>query len=334
MKRLSVLLIIALFLAGCQLNAAIETDPEPGAPLLTEESLPALTASVPVSETPARTEATAEENDTEPVTAESAASEQATEPPELPRYQYGDTTPTWRPELAENYPADEDCDAALLLEKWLAVEGLTTADLDERGCRQLILASAQPTDGVETITVCYTRNDAGVFLPAEGLDRLHGFIGKKGLCHDRLRDSYTSPAGLWAISSAFGNEPPPDGLKLPWRQVTPNSDWVCDVDSPYYNTWQERGDPDLLDWSDDVEHLENYPRQYAWAAVIEFNRPPDVIPSRGCAIFLHCSEQYTAGCVGLHRADLYAVLQWLDAEEHPYILITGVDSGFREVYVP
>ena len=222
MKRLSVLLIITLFLAGCQLNAAIETDPEPGAPLLTEESLPALTASVPVSETPARTEATAEENDTEPVTAESAASEQATEPPELPHYQYGDTTPTWRPELAENYPADEDCDAALLLEKWLAVEGLTTADLDERGCRQLILASAQPTDGVETITVCYTRNDAGVFLPAEGLDRMYGFLGKKGLCHDRIRDSYTSPAGLWAISSAFGNEQPPDGLKLPWRQVTPN----------------------------------------------------------------------------------------------------------------
>ncbi|MBR6376740.1 MAG: hypothetical protein IKS05_03135 [Oscillospiraceae bacterium] len=247
-------------------------------------------------------------------------------------YQRGDTTPTWRPELAENYPQDGDCDGALLLEKWMAVEGLTHADLEARNCRQLILTAAQPTDGVAAITVCYARSDEGEYVPVSGLDRLHGFVGKRGVMHNRRRNTYTSPAGLWAIGMAFGNEAPPENLKLPWRQVTPNSDWVCDEASPYFNTWQERDDPGLIPWGDDVEHLEDYPTLYAWACVIEYNRPPDVIPDRGCAIFLHCSERGTGGCVGLLPEDMRAVLQWLDPEKHPCILITGVN--FRETGSP
>lgn len=241
-------------------------------------------------------------------------------------YQSGDTTPTWRPELAKNYPQDSDCDAEQLLEKWMAVEGLSMADLDARDCRQLILASAQASDGVTTLTVCYERSADGAFHPVAGLDRLQGFVGKNGIMHDRRRDTNTSPAGLWAIGTAFGNEAPPENLKLPWRQVTPNSDWVCDENSPYFNTWQERDDPDLIPWSDDVEHLEDYPTQYAWACVIEFNRPPDVVPDRGCAIFLHCARTGTGGCVGLRREDMYSVLQWLDPDKNPYILITGTDD--------
>ena len=249
-----------------------------------------------------------------------------TEPEQIP-FQAGDTTPTWNPKLAEAYPADANCNADLLLKKWMTVEGLTTADLDARGCQQLILVSAQPSDCVETLTSCYERGANGAFHPAAGLERLWGFVGKNGIKHDRRRETYTSPAGLWAISSAFGNETPPEDLKLPWRQVTPNSDWVCDEESPYFNTWRERGNPCLTPWSDDVEHLEDYPTQYAWACVIEFNRPPDVVPARGCAIFLHCSERATGGCVGLHREDMLSVLRWLDATKHPWILITGTERG-------
>lgn len=259
---------------------------------------------------------------TEPAPAQTSEASPEPPPPAIP-YQRGDTTPTWRPELAAQYPADADCSAALLLEKWMAVEGLRPADLDERDCRQLILVVARPADSATTLTVCFERAEDGAFRPVAGLDRLQGFVGKNGIQHDRRRNTNTTPAGLWAIGTAFGNEPPPDGLKLPWRQVTPNSDWVCDDQSPYFNTWQERDDPSLIPWSDDAEHLADYPTQYAWACVIEFNRPPDVVPDRGCAIFLHCSRGGTGGCVGLRREDMRAVLRWLDAEKHPYILIAG-----------
>ena len=323
MKALRYLLLFLLCLCGCAGPSARLPHTEPAQPVTLLMTLPETIPSPVPEEFSASSAAEAMTEAGVPTEPTPAPTEP--EPPTIP-YQSGDTTPGWDPALAARYPADEDCDPALLLEKWLAVEGLSMADLDARDCRQLILASAQPADGVATLTVCYERDADGAFHPAAGLDRLQGFVGKNGIMHDRRRNTNTSPAGLWAIGMAFGNELPPEGLKLPWRQVTPNSDWVCDEQSPYFNTWQERDSPGLIPWSDDVEHLENYPIHYAWACVIEFNRPPDVVPDRGCAIFLHCAKAGTGGCVGLLSADLYAVLQWLDPARKPYILITGTEK--------
>ena len=233
------------------------------------------------------------------------------------------------PNPADAFPADSDCTDRQLLEKWLAAEGLTETDLEALGCWQLILVSAQPGEEPNrTLTVCYERGQDGGFAPAAGLTRMEGYVGKNGIRHDRRRNTNTSPAGLWPLGFAFGNEEPPKGLKLPWRQVDPDSDWVCDEDSRFFNTWQERGDPSIPEgWSEDVEHLEDYPKQYAFACVIGFNRPPDTVPDRGCAIFLHCSEGPTGGCVGLSREDMLSVLNWLNGEKQPYILITGAEAA-------
>ena len=171
----------------------------------------------------------------------------------LPEYQPGDTTPTWRAEKAADYPADGACTEEELLKKWMAVEGVSFNDLAARNCEQLILVVAQPEDGVRTVTVLYEREPDGGFAPVSDVGRMFGHVGKNGIMHDRRRNTDTSPAGVWAIGTAFGNDLPPEGLRLPWRQVTPNSDWVCDEESVYFNTWQERGDPSLTEtWSDDV----------------------------------------------------------------------------------
>ena len=240
--------------------------------------------------------------------------------------QPGDTSASWQPELAEDYPADTQCGPMELLEKWLAVEGLTMEDLED--CRQLILVSAQESDGAETITCCYEKGSDGAWQPVERLSDLQGWVGKNGIIHHRKRNTDTSPAGLWSLGLAFGNEAKPEGLNMPWRAITPNSEWVCDEESPYFNTWQERGDPTLAyTWNDDVEHLADYQTQYAYACVICYNTAPYTIPNRGCAIFLHCSTGPTGGCVGLEREDMLRVLLWLNPEENPHILITGYESG-------
>jgi L,D-peptidoglycan transpeptidase YkuD (ErfK/YbiS/YcfS/YnhG family) len=242
--------------------------------------------------------------------------------------QPGDTTETWDPSRAELYPSDEDCSDMELLEKWMAVEGLELSDLDALDCEQLILVVARETDGVETDTTCYERTVDGTWTSVPSLTRMNGYVGANGIMHNRKRGTVTSPAGLWALGSAFGNAEKPDGLKMPWRDVTPNSDWVCDEDSIYFNTWQERDDPELLEgWSDDVEHLEDYPDAYAYACVIRYNTQPYTIPERGCAIFLHCSEGATGGCVGLSKTDMVNTLLWLDPDKTPYILISGVEKG-------
>lgn len=214
--------------------------------------------------------------------------------------QPGDTQATWQPSAAASFPADENCNAMELLEKWMAVEGISSEALGSRLCGQLVLVVAQEPDGIQTKTVCYQRNSDGAWQAVSGLTGMRGWVGGNGIMHGRKRGSNTSPAGLWSLGLAFGNSSKPEGLKMPWRDVTANSDWVCDEESIYFNSWQERDNPSLLEaWSDDVEHLEDYQEAYAYACVIRFNTAPYTIPERGCAIFFHCSKGATGGCIGL-----------------------------------
>lgn len=276
-------------------------------------------ATEPLATTPVDT-ITSQENNTEEKTEALESKYHA--------FQHGDTTPTWDKARINAFPTDEDCSDGLLLEKWLAVEGLTLQDLEDRKCSQLLLTAAGTSDGVETTNVCYEKQEDGNWQSVPGLSRLPGHVGKNGIKHSRIIDSYTSPAGLWALGMAFGNSAKPEGLKLPWRDVTPESDWISDTESKYFNTWQERDDP-TLDESWDYsagEHLADYPQSYAYSCVIEFNTKYDVVPSRGCAIFLHCGDDYTAGCVSLPEEYLLRILLWLDPDKNPYILITGNQS--------
>jgi len=239
--------------------------------------------------------------------------------------QPGDTKETWDLTRAANYPADDDCTDEEFFNKWLDVEGLTTDDLDARGCKQLVLVSLRPDSECMTKTTCYQKQDDGSWLPVEGLTALRGSMGKNGLNHDREQGDETSPAGLYQIGTAFGNEEMPEGTKMPWRDITKNSEWVGVNRSKYYNTWQELDDPNLDESFeyDDGEHLCEYISAYALACVIRFNMPPYAVKYRGSAIFFHVSKGATAGCIGLKYNDFKNCLLWLDPELCPYILITG-----------
>ena len=239
--------------------------------------------------------------------------------------QPGDTATTWDAGRAERYPADSDCTPEQLLEKWLAVEGLSAEDLEDRSCGQLILVAATGEPDAGARVFCLTRQRDGSWLPEQALWNLSGYTGSNGIAHDRQRGTNTSPAGLWAIGSAFGLAPEPDGLKLPWRQITDQSDWVGDAASAYFNTWQERDDPTVTaDWDRaDSEHLADFGNTYTYACVIEFNTPPYAVPERGFAIFLHVSDHPTQGCIGLLTEDMVRTLLWLDPHQNPHILITG-----------
>lgn len=244
-------------------------------------------------------------------------------PPITP--QPGDTAERWDPARAADFPRDRDCTPAQLLEKWMTVEGLTWEALDSRGCDQLILVAAE---GSRTITTCYSRQKDGTWAPEADLTAMEGFVGSGGIAHNRKRGTRKSPAGLWAIGSAFGLREPPEGLRLPWRPITPQSDWVGDARSPYFNTWQERDDPGVDGaWNRrHSEHLADFEETYTYACVIEYNTPPYAVPDRGFAIFFHVSDHPTSGCVALEEADMVRTLQWLNPHRNPHILVTGSEQ--------
>jgi len=131
-----------------------------------------------------------------------------------------------------------------------------------------------------------------------------------------------TPSGTYSFGFAFGVRPDP-GVHLAYRPVTgPNIVWDDDPSSPDYNQWV---DTDTANPGANPEPMDNSPA-YDYGAVIDYNTAP-VVPGAGSAIFFHVSTGgATAGCVSLPRAELLAVLLWLDPGQQPSITM-GVGAA-------
>ena len=106
--------------------------------------------------------------------------------------------------------------------------------------------------------------------------------GKNGLvlAEERIMGSKTTPVGAFPLTLAFGTGENP-GTDMTWRQITEASYW-SEAEDESFNTWVESETPVP------GEHLIDY-YQYKYAVNIGFNLE-DIVYSRGCAIFLHCSR--------------------------------------------
>ncbi|WP_255657195.1 L,D-transpeptidase [Actinoplanes sp. L3-i22] len=161
----------------------------------------------------------------------------------------------------------------------------------------------------------------------------------------RVQDTGLTPAGTFTITQAFGVRADP-GTRLPYRKVDGNDYWVGDKRDPRtYNLFEPSASKHRTWRVAEAERLAAYPTQYAYAAVIDFNRPAGVrwdaahgeyvtgTPShvgRGSAVFLHASGKgSTAGCVSVSRANVVTLLKWLDPAQHPRIVLapTAADLG-------
>ena len=157
----------------------------------------------------------------------------------------------------------------------------------------------------------------------------------------RVEGDGSTPAGTFRITTAFGLAADP-GAKIPYRRVDGNDYWVGDARDPRtYNLFQPAATARRTWRIGTAERLAAYPRQYAYAAVIDFNRPsvasvtwnPTLgeyvtrapVAARGSAVFLHVNGAgSTAGCVSLARSDLVAVLRWLDPAQNPRIVQASI----------
>ncbi len=146
----------------------------------------------------------------------------------------------------------------------------------------------------------------------------NGFVGKYGIgtVHE---GSMRTPYGAYSLGFAFGTSNP--GTKLPFRQITSKSWWVEDSNDPNYNTWQE-GDH----FNKPSEHLADYPVQYKYAVVINYNTART--PGAGSGFFVHVSNgSYTAGCVSLPQDQMVRLLNTL--VQGAYILNVNRESQIK-----
>jgi L,D-peptidoglycan transpeptidase YkuD (ErfK/YbiS/YcfS/YnhG family) len=157
----------------------------------------------------------------------------------------------------------------------------------------------------------------------------------------RVQDTGTTPAGTFRITEAFGLAAKPAGVRIRYRRVDGNDYWVGDRRDPRtYNVFQPSASTKRTWRISQAERLASYPTQYAYAAVIDFNRPASVVwdaargqyvapkpavAGRGSAVFLHVNGKgSTAGCVSVSRAGMVTILRWLNPAAHPRIVMAPV----------
>ena len=196
------------------------------------------------------------------------------------------------------------------LTRLLKANATTPQKLYEAGCTQLVVVRAE---GASAMIEYYTVTDNEWTLNEDM--SCSGFVGSNGVTYDMHEGGYATPIGLYSVGDAFYiNEKPETGLNS--FQITPDTYWVDDPDSRYYN--QRIEGIENMDW-DSAEHMIDYYDAYEYGFVINYNTAAEY--NKGSAIFLHVSGGPTAGCVGTSRHMVLEYLRVLDAAQNPYILI-------------
>ena len=136
-----------------------------------------------------------------------------------------------------------------------------------------------------------------------------------------------SPAGVFALTAAFGYGPRPAGVRLPYIVARPGIEAVDDPHSRYYNRIVDRARIAQADWhSSETMRLPG--DEYRLGVVVAHN--PRCLPGAGSCIFLHVasgSHRGTAGCTAMPLRDIAELQRWLDPGAHP--ILVQAPRGFR-----
>ncbi len=211
--------------------------------------------------------------------------------------------------------------------------------------RQVVVVTAPSWSSSTAVLRAWQRTDDGEWRLRIG--PVHARVGRNGfvLADERRQSTGTSPAGTFAIRSAFGNGADP-GTALPYRVADGNDWWTYDPRDPStYNVLQTRRVSSARWRTSWAEHLSAYAAQYRFVAVLDFNLPDGVHRAAdgqriadqpadtrlGGGIFLHVNGPgATAGCVSIPRVDMRRVLRWLDPSAGP-VLVMGPRSAITRL---
>ena len=144
-------------------------------------------------------------------------------------------------------------------------------------------------------------------------------LGSAGDPHKREGDG-RSPAGVFALDSAFGFAPAISRVRLPYLPLVAGTECVDDTTSVHYNSIVNRDRVPAVDWASS-EHMRRI-AQYQVGVLVEYNTRP-ARKGHGSCIFLHIWDgpgSSTAGCTAFPRADVESLLAWLDPQRRPVLV--------------
>lgn len=136
----------------------------------------------------------------------------------------------------------------------------------------------------------------------------HGYLGRNGMGKKQEGDGKT-PVGVYRIGRLFGIRKNP-GSALPYTKVDPSHYWVCDSESTYYNQLVSTRETLAFDRAKS-EHLVSYGPLYRYCINMGYNT--SCIPYMGSALFIHCGDSPTLGCIAIPEKDMIQLLRRLQA---------------------
>src|SRR6478735_4203924 len=148
-------------------------------------------------------------------------------------------------------------------------------------------------------------------------------LGGPGDGDRRRQGSGTTPLGTYGLISTFGPHAADPRASLPHHRIRKGDHWVQDNASDYYNQLRNQRDGGFRWWlpksdPDSSERLTDYPRQYEWSIVTDFN--VEQVRHRGSGIFLHVNGRgATGGCVSAPRPFIRSLVRLLDPARVPVI---------------
>lgn len=167
---------------------------------------------------------------------------------------------------------------------------------------------------------CYEKNKDGYWWNIAGEGKTvteEVYIGENGSAYEVTADSKKTPAGMWLLGDGFYIGKKPD-TTYPMFEIKEDTYWVTDTESEFFN--QKVDGTDEKDWTK-AEHMTAAAKAYQYGLVIEYNTfAPDA--EKPSAIFMHCGNTPTEGCIAVPENVMQAVLEWLDEDCAPFIWIT------------
>lgn len=152
---------------------------------------------------------------------------------------------------------------------------------------------------------------------SDGLNNLPSDTGRLLM---KIEGDGKSPAGIFALSAAFGTIEKSDKIIIPYTKLEEFTECVDDVKSRHYNRIVNRMQVGVFDWKSSEKMLEIVP-QYDLGVFVEHNAEKQ--SGAGSCIFLHIwkdAETGTAGCTAMARENVETVLYRLDAKKNPVLI--------------
>jgi L,D-peptidoglycan transpeptidase YkuD (ErfK/YbiS/YcfS/YnhG family) len=155
---------------------------------------------------------------------------------------------------------------------------------------------------------------------------LHALPTDTGRVALKVEGDGKSPAGIFALSSAFGAATKPAFVKLPYTKLIETTECVDDVKSSHYNRIVDRMKVGNFDWKSSEKMLA-VGAEYDLGVFVEHNS--ERMAGGGSCIFLHVwktADTGTAGCTAAARENVEKVLGFLNPARNPVLIQLPQDT--------